>query len=119
MKDYGVKESWSKDFAVKHMIYNGKYQNYYTPIMVLQSGQVLMIVDDEALVLCDLAKRHQKSVQISGIRSGSAFHGIGHVPSLLSLKDVAKGENLKVPISPNQLCYSEFKLCTTLSFVYA
>ncbi|KAL7250103.1 hypothetical protein ACSBR1_012159 [Camellia fascicularis] len=95
-EDYGVKESWSKGFAVKDMIYNGKYPNYYKPIIILRSGQVLMIVDDEALVLCDLAKRHHKSVQISRIRSGSAFHGIGHVPILVSLKDVAKGENLKI-----------------------
>ncbi|KAL7218795.1 hypothetical protein ACSBR2_011959 [Camellia fascicularis] len=95
-QDYGVKESWSKGFAVKDMIYNGKYPNYYKPIIILRSGQVLMIVDDEALVLCDLAKRHHKSVQISRIRSGSAFHGIGHVPILVSLKDVAKGENLKI-----------------------
>ncbi|KAL7250099.1 hypothetical protein ACSBR1_012155 [Camellia fascicularis] len=50
-QDYGVKESWSKDFVVKDMIYNGKYLNYYKPIMVLRSGQVLMIVDDEALVI--------------------------------------------------------------------
>ncbi|GMP53761.1 hypothetical protein CsSME_00019135 [Camellia sinensis var. sinensis] len=55
--------------------------------MILQSGQLLILVNRKAL-----------NVKISGIRKRSDFHGIAHVPSLVSLRDVAKGENLKVPI---------------------
>ncbi|CAL5336327.1 unnamed protein product [Camellia sinensis] len=63
--DYGVKESWSKDIVIKGVIYDWDYSTCYEPVMILQSG-----------------KR-------------SDFHGIAHVPSLVSLRDVAKGENLK------------------------
>ncbi|CAL5391065.1 unnamed protein product [Camellia sinensis] len=96
MKDYGVKESWSKDIVIKGVIYDWDYSNCYEPIMILQSGQLLILVNREALVLYDPKTRHHKNVKISGIRKRSDFHGIAHVPSLVSLRDVAKGENLKV-----------------------
>ncbi|KAI8012111.1 F-box protein [Camellia lanceoleosa] len=95
MKDYGVKESWSKDIVIKGVIYDWDYSNCYEPIMILRSGQLLILVNGEALVLYDPKTRYHKNVKISGIRKRSDFHGIAHVPSLVSLRDVAKGENLK------------------------
>ncbi|GMP53750.1 hypothetical protein CsSME_00019124 [Camellia sinensis var. sinensis] len=95
MKDYGVKESWSKYIVIKGVIYDWDYLNCYKPIIILQSGQLLILVNREALVLYDPKTRHHKNVKISGIRKRSDFHGIAHVPSLVSLRDVAKGKNLK------------------------
>lgn len=93
MKDYGVKESWSKDLVIEN-IYDRKEWDCYEPIMILKNGKILMLFNRNALLLYDPMLECFEDVHIYGI--GSDFHGISHVPSLVSLRDVAKGENLKM-----------------------
>ncbi|KAH7843786.1 hypothetical protein Vadar_020743 [Vaccinium darrowii] len=94
MKDYGVQESWSKDFYIVKMINETRIYDYYEPIMVLESGLILMLVNEDSLLVYDPVLEHYEDVHIYGI--ASMFLGIAHVPSLVSLRDVARGENLKV-----------------------
>ncbi|KAF7144625.1 hypothetical protein RHSIM_Rhsim04G0042300 [Rhododendron simsii] len=53
MKDYGVKQSWSKDFYIVYMINETKIYDYYEPIMVLESGLILMLVNEDSLLVYD------------------------------------------------------------------
>ncbi|KAG5515671.1 hypothetical protein RHGRI_036648 [Rhododendron griersonianum] len=93
MKDYGVKQSWSKDFYIVKMINETEIYDYYEPIMVLESGLILMLVNQDSLLVYDPGLEHYEDVHIYGI--ASMFRGIAHVPNLVSLGDVARGENLK------------------------
>ncbi|KAG5551606.1 hypothetical protein RHGRI_009875 [Rhododendron griersonianum] len=93
MKDYGVKQSWSKDFYIVKMINETEIYDYYEPIMVLEGGLILMLVNEDSLLVYDPGLEHYEDVHIYGI--ASMFRGIAHVPNLVSLGDVALGENLK------------------------
>lgn len=94
MKDYGVKESWSKDFVIPKMsIASKSLVNYYEPITVFEDGKILISFTGDALFLYDPKSQHYEDVQILGITS--MFQVIAHVSSLVSLRDVAKGQTVK------------------------
>ncbi|THF98775.1 hypothetical protein TEA_017847 [Camellia sinensis var. sinensis] len=92
MKDYGIKESWSKELVIESGI--GKSGNWgsYEPIMVLKGGEILMLINKDVLMLYNPKLGSFKNLNIYGIKS--EFYGIAHIPSFVSLKDVAKGESL-------------------------
>ncbi|KAM7490392.1 hypothetical protein LguiA_033313 [Lonicera macranthoides] len=92
MKEYGVKESWSKDIVITHRISNF---DSYELIMTNGNGKILMIFNKKSIIIYDPeSKAFESELQIfAGFRS--EFEAIAHVPSLISLKDVAKGSNLK------------------------
>ncbi|KAM7490390.1 hypothetical protein LguiA_033311 [Lonicera macranthoides] len=88
MKEYGVKESWSKDIVITRSI---SYFDSYELIMINGNGKILMIFNKKSIILYDPeSKAFESELQIfAGVRSN--FEAIAHVPSLISLKDVAKG----------------------------
>ncbi|KAI8010809.1 F-box protein [Camellia lanceoleosa] len=94
MKDYGIKESWSKELVIESGI--GKSGNWgsYEPIMMLKSGEILMLFNKDVLMLYNPKLGSFKKLNIYGIKL--EFYGIAHIPSFVSLKDVAKGESLMV-----------------------
>ncbi|KAK9284328.1 hypothetical protein L1049_023499 [Liquidambar formosana] len=94
MKNYGVKESWTKDFVIENLILETSHLDHYEPIITLRSGEILMLFNDNSLVLYSSMTKQFRFLNIFGVRS--AFHAIALVPSFISLKQVAKGENLKV-----------------------
>lgn len=99
MKDYGVKESWIKDFVVGNMMIDGCHFCYYEPILVLEDGQILIFEHNLcSILLYDPVLNRLRNVCTFG-NSGACFLGLAHVPGLLSLRNVAKGENFKVHIS--------------------
>ncbi|CAL5336322.1 unnamed protein product [Camellia sinensis] len=85
MKDYGIKESWSKELVIESGI--GKSGNWgsYEPIMMLKSGEILMLVNKDVLMLYNPKLGSFKKLNIYGIKS--EFYGIAHIPSFVSLKD--------------------------------
>ncbi|GFS33686.1 hypothetical protein Acr_00g0030040 [Actinidia rufa] len=94
MKDYGVKESWSRDFVIlKRTVASEPLIDYYEPIRILGNGKILILLNGEELLLYDPEMECYEDVHFCGITS--KFHGISYVPSLVSLENVAKGENLK------------------------
>ncbi|KAM7493727.1 hypothetical protein LguiB_028336 [Lonicera macranthoides] len=108
MKDYGVKESWSKYIVITHMIYDTDFDTY-EPIMIKGNGEILMIFNNDSIMLYDpKCKCFESELKIYGI--SSEFHAIAHVPSLISLKDVAKGENLKFLLFVNNTSLSQLAL---------
>ncbi|KAM7493270.1 hypothetical protein LguiB_027879 [Lonicera macranthoides] len=92
-EEYGVKESWSKDIVITRRISNF---DSYELIMINGNGKILMIFNKKSIIIYDLeSKAFESELQIfAGFRS--EFEAIAHVPSLISLKDVAKGSNLKL-----------------------
>ncbi|TYH50303.1 hypothetical protein ES332_D10G196700v1 [Gossypium tomentosum] len=69
---YGVKESWTKQFVIKH-VYSGSYQ----PMLVLSNGEIFIYM------------RGAKSFRIR-----SKFDAIANTPCFVSLYNVAKGEQI-------------------------
>ncbi|KAI8010810.1 Transmembrane 9 superfamily member 11 [Camellia lanceoleosa] len=92
MKDYGIKESWSKELVIENGIVKRGHLCSYEPIIILKSGKVLMLVNKDALMLYNPRLGSFKMLNIYGIKS--EFYGIAYIPSFVSLKDVAKGERL-------------------------
>lgn len=63
INDYGVKESWSKDFVIR------RSTNYYELIMVFENGKILMAFTGDAFFLYDPKLEHYGDVQTYGIMS--------------------------------------------------
>ncbi|CAL5391071.1 unnamed protein product [Camellia sinensis] len=95
MKDYGIKESWSKEFVIGNVTSMRGYGDYYETIMILKNGEILMLVNKGILVLYSPKEGRVEKLNIDGININPAFYGTAHIPSFVSLKDVAKGESLK------------------------
>ncbi|XP_028116122.1 F-box protein At3g07870-like [Camellia sinensis] len=90
MKDYGIKESWSKQFVIGNVTSKRGYGDYYETIMILKNGEILMLVNKGVLVLYSPKEGRVEKLNIDGININPAFYGIAHIPSFVSLKDVAK-----------------------------
>ncbi|KAM7490862.1 hypothetical protein LguiA_033783 [Lonicera macranthoides] len=94
MRDYGVKESWSKDIVINHMSYDTN-RGSYEPIMITGNGEILVIFNNKCMMLYNpKSEAFGSELKIPGV--GSKFRGVAHVSSLISLMDVAKGENVEV-----------------------
>ncbi|KAG5551630.1 hypothetical protein RHGRI_009897 [Rhododendron griersonianum] len=93
MKDYGVKESWCKDFVIDtRMIDNSRRFFYYEPFMVLDDGQMLIFgYNSHSIFHYDSKSKCVRKVH----GYGPFYIGLAHIPSLLSLRDIAKGENFE------------------------
>ncbi|KAM7490399.1 hypothetical protein LguiA_033320 [Lonicera macranthoides] len=86
MKEYGVKESWSKDIVITCPIYGF---DTYEPIMINGNGKILMIYDNWSFVFYDPESKALIESELQ-ILYQTRFEAIAHVPSLIFLKDVAK-----------------------------
>lgn len=94
MNEYGIKESWTKNFVITNLIFDRHHLDRYEPIMILDSGEILMLFNGKSLVSYD--PREEVFNYLSPYGAGPKFQAIAHIPSFISLRDVAKGENLKV-----------------------
>ncbi|KAL7218797.1 hypothetical protein ACSBR2_011961 [Camellia fascicularis] len=64
--------------------------DYYEPIMTLKTREILMLYNKDGLVLYDPKLGGFKKLSIYWIKS--EFYRAAHIPSLVSLCDVAEGE---------------------------
>ncbi|KAK9015349.1 hypothetical protein V6N11_006460 [Hibiscus sabdariffa] len=93
MKEYGVKESWTKQFVVPNSGYF-----YLEPMVVLSNGKIIMSYktwpDRRAIVVCyDLQRKYlQETTNMFQIHS--PFEVIFYTPNFVSLGDVVKGEQI-------------------------
>ncbi|THF98947.1 hypothetical protein TEA_009119 [Camellia sinensis var. sinensis] len=91
MKDYGIKESWSKELVIENGIGRRGNLDCYEPIMILKSGEILMLVNKDALKMYNpKLGKFKKLNTYYGIKS--EFNATAHVPSSVSLRDVTKRE---------------------------
>uniref|UniRef100_A0A5B7BCA3 Putative F-box and associated interaction domains-containing protein isoform 1 n=1 Tax=Davidia involucrata TaxID=16924 RepID=A0A5B7BCA3_DAVIN len=95
MKDYGVKESWTKEFVIETT--NKSY--FYQPIMLLNNGEILMLFAFTLLVSYNTTYRSSRSVKINVVgrdfKALRDFKAKAYIPSFVSIKDIVKGETLK------------------------
>ncbi|XP_073267864.1 uncharacterized protein [Populus alba] len=91
MKQYGVQESWTKEFILKNpstdIIW---YWDLYRPISLLSNGEILMSHKSKAMVSYNPEDRSFRFLKIYGIQN---FEASPYVPSFLSPREIVKGEN--------------------------
>ncbi|KAJ4822580.1 hypothetical protein Tsubulata_018839 [Turnera subulata] len=90
MKEYGVKESWTKLFTVHNMKSVGKLV-FLRPLVYSKDGEkVLLEVNDHKFVWYDWNKKRTKTVRIRD--TPKAFGAVMYVSSLVPLRDDAEIE---------------------------
>ncbi|XP_058188513.1 F-box protein At3g07870-like isoform X1 [Rhododendron vialii] len=92
MKDYGVKESWTREFVIDINFYCALEHYLHQPIAFLRNGDLLFIWNSRSLVSYNHRKgtfREFKAFGPCGVRA------IAHIPSFISLKGFARGGLLK------------------------
>ncbi|KAK9285714.1 hypothetical protein L1049_024913 [Liquidambar formosana] len=91
MKDYGVKESWFKEFKIDTSHLDRWPKGLCQPIDVLKSGDLLMYHANNALVSYNGVEfKYFKICEIE-----SKFLAVAHIPSFVSLKDMM-GDKVEV-----------------------
>ena len=102
MKDYGVEQSWTKEFVISNAewinsIWNGgpvQILNYglYTKMEAMEGAELYILHNSELSAYN--AKRQERKIRVRGI---NPFHfAIPYVPSLVSLKEAVIGESSQV-----------------------
>ncbi|KAK9291829.1 hypothetical protein L1049_019779 [Liquidambar formosana] len=93
MKEYGVEESWTKEIFIKHPKEKWWEMYYLKLIKVLKNGEILLLCNSY-LVWYNPGKESFRRLEFDGVPS--TVEAISHVPSFVSLKDVAMGERWRV-----------------------
>ncbi|TYG50673.1 hypothetical protein ES288_D10G194100v1 [Gossypium darwinii] len=112
MKEYGVKESWTKQFVIKDMYPKGYGWDIYQPMLVLSNGEIFMLLNNEEITCYNQKRRHMRGAKSFRIRS--QFDAIAYTPCLASLYNVAKGEQISsfhadLYARNAEICYMESK----------
>ncbi|TYJ14427.1 hypothetical protein E1A91_A10G118200v1 [Gossypium mustelinum] len=92
MEEYGVKESWTKQFVIKDMYPKGYGWDIYQPMVVLSNGEIFMLLNNEEISCYNQKRRHMRGAKSFQIRS--QFNAIAYTPCFVSLYNVAKGEQI-------------------------
>lgn len=85
MKDYGVKNSWVKEYAISRQQV-GFDKLCLNPLRIFGSGEILMVYNSESLISFD----HKRGTfrKLGNFDLPSSFEAITHVGSFVSLKDI-------------------------------
>ncbi|OMO69218.1 hypothetical protein COLO4_29208 [Corchorus olitorius] len=94
MKDYGVKESWTMQFRIKHKSLSYAFSDWFYPLILLKNGRMLMSYGDEMIVCYNLKKKRFRETTIRRTVDSFGFDIVAYTPCFVSLKDVAKGEHI-------------------------
>ncbi|CAL5188135.1 unnamed protein product [Lathyrus oleraceus] len=96
MNEYGIGESWSKVYNISNLPNPLQWHyGYCFPIKQFEESAALLYNCLDCFLYYEPEKYGFKIFEING--SGSQyFEVIPHIPSLISLKDAVKGDNIKV-----------------------
>ncbi|XP_058225939.1 F-box protein At3g07870-like [Rhododendron vialii] len=110
MKEYGVQESWSKEFCFITQTNEGRWiYGTYDPICLLRNGAVVLFHSSSGALFYHDPKKHGfKFLKPQDGYKSPKYVAIAHIPSFISLKDVVKGHNMAV--LPTKSRCAEFKL---------
>ena len=103
MNEYGIEESWTKIYNIDTSFNpSGNAVSWRLglwPIKHFEEGAAILLyrsgLSTKCLIYYEPEKYGHKAFQIHGSRSYT-FEVIPHIPSLISLKDVLKGDNIEV-----------------------
>ncbi|OMO87439.1 hypothetical protein COLO4_20655 [Corchorus olitorius] len=94
VKDYGVKESWTLKFHFTHTpsIFHTHCYDHYYPLLLLKNGRMLMSYNKKTIACYNLEEKRFMKTDISPM----TYHCFisAYTPCFISLKDVAKGEQI-------------------------
>lgn len=91
MKEYGVRDSWTKQFVIENVNIH-PYFDYYMPLIFFSNGKILMNRKGIHVASYDTRlKRFQRSIIYN---SGEMIWAIKFKPSFVSVQDIAPGEQL-------------------------
>uniref|UniRef100_A0A6N2K9T2 F-box associated beta-propeller type 1 domain-containing protein n=1 Tax=Salix viminalis TaxID=40686 RepID=A0A6N2K9T2_SALVM len=89
MKEYGVRDSWTKQFVIENVNVH-PYFDYYMPLIFFSNGKILMNRKGIHVASYDTRlKRFQKSIVYN---SGEMIWAIKFKPTFVSVQDIAPGE---------------------------
>ncbi|XP_058210488.1 F-box protein CPR1-like isoform X2 [Rhododendron vialii] len=90
MKDYAVRESWTKDFVIKLPRVATYFGYIYQPLMVLNNGVILMVYALSVLLSCNtMDKNSFRKFMVNGISSFT--RAMTYIPSFVSIMNAARG----------------------------
>lgn len=100
MREYGVKESWTKEFTFELEFYcNLRVEDLHRPIKFLSNGDLLFLSSSHCLVTFSPIKRTFRELKHMGFRRSDIN---AHALSLLSLKDVMGAKHQEVKKQHNR-----------------
>ncbi|CDO97661.1 unnamed protein product [Coffea canephora] len=93
MKDYGVKESWTKDFSITINFYSGlRLEHLNRPIKFLNNGDLWLVSDNSVVSFSPRAGTFKDFK----VLEPWVTEVVVHTPSFISLKHALQGNNLEV-----------------------
>jgi len=97
MNEYGIGESWTKVYHIDTLTNPYPWRHALClPVKHFEEGAAVLLYHSlDCLTYYDPDKYGVKDFRIHG-SSSESFDVIPHIPSLISLKDVVKGENIEV-----------------------
>ncbi|KAJ7014654.1 hypothetical protein NC653_004078 [Populus alba x Populus x berolinensis] len=99
MKRYGSKQSWIQQYVIENLYPDVGRLKFYEPLIFLSTGEILMSFNGEFLVCYNTTlKKLAKKSTITQSKGG--IHAIAFNPSLVSLNDVARGEEVRALPEP-------------------
>ncbi|CAJ2660342.1 unnamed protein product [Trifolium pratense] len=99
MKNYGIGESWTNVYNIDTFLSNdlSSHIGSYWPVKHFEEGAALLSYhSSNCFIFYEPGKYGFKVFRIHGIHQSKYFQLIPHIPSLISLKDVVKGDNVEV-----------------------
>lgn len=106
MKDYGVKESWTREFVIDINFYGVREHYLHQPIAFMRNGDLLFIWNSRSLLSYNHRKGTFREFKAFGPRG---VHAIAHIPSFISLKGFGRGSYSKLYISERVLQEAAFQ----------
>ncbi|XP_045811049.1 putative F-box protein At1g53550 [Trifolium pratense] len=118
MNEYGIEESWTKAYNIETSFNSRSYSfswrhGFCWPVKPFEEGASIFLYHSRNCLIhcepekCEPEKYRRKVFQIRGACS-ALIDVIPHIPSLISLKDVVKGDNIEVLSIHSR--YAEYKM---------
>ena len=99
MNEHGIEESWTKVYNIETSVNSLGYPispHYGLCCPVKPFDAILLYHSYNCFIYFEPEKYGYKVFRIHGTRSSTSVEVIPHIPSLISLKDVVKGDNIEV-----------------------
>ncbi|XP_076893896.1 uncharacterized protein LOC143546026 isoform X2 [Bidens hawaiensis] len=92
--EYGVKDSWSREFVVDTTGWLVHARQCLMPIICRNNGEIVMVSDHGFILLYDMNKKKGRVVNHPPLEL--EWRVLMHTPSFISLTDVVNGTELEV-----------------------
>ncbi|KAJ7980173.1 F-box protein [Quillaja saponaria] len=93
MKDYGMQESWTKQFVIENLYLRECSCDKYESVKFLNNGEILMVYNDRKAVCYNTKLQTLCATSIT--RTRYEFNAIAFTPSFVSLYSIAKEEHVE------------------------